>query len=64
MINRPTLLTTLAVGILSVLTFWQCIGIGRFMGNGLQATWTWVATGTILIAIGVAEIFLALPWMH
>ena len=28
------------------------------------ATWTWVASGVILIGIGLAGMVLALPWMH
>jgi putative sporulation protein YtaF len=63
MIKLPALLTTLAVGILSLLTFWLGISIGRYMGNRSQGAWTWVVSGTILIGIGLAEIVLALPWM-
>jgi putative sporulation protein YtaF len=49
MIKPPVLVTTLAVGILSVLTFWLGIGIGRYVGNRSQSTWTWVASGLILL---------------
>jgi putative sporulation protein YtaF len=63
MIKLPALLTTLAVGILSLLTFWLGISIGRYMGDRSQSAWTWVISGTILIGIGLAEIVLALPWM-
>jgi putative sporulation protein YtaF len=63
MIKLPALLTTVAVGILSLLTFWLGISIGRYMGNRSQdAAWTWVVSGLILIGIGLAEIVLALPW--
>jgi putative sporulation protein YtaF len=63
MIHLPALLTTLAVGVLSLLTFWLGIGIGRYMGYHSQgAVWTWVVSGTILIGIGLFEIVLALPW--
>jgi putative sporulation protein YtaF len=63
MIKLPALLTTVAVGILSLLTFWLGISIGRYMGNRCEgATWTWVVSGTMLIGIGLAEIVLALPW--
>ena len=63
MIKLPALLTTVAVGILSLLTFWLGISIGRYMGNRSQgAVWTWVVSGIILIGIGLAEIVLALPW--
>jgi putative sporulation protein YtaF len=64
MIKLPALLTTLAVGVLSLLTFWLGIGIGRYLGDRSgDATWTWVVSGMILIGIGLAEIVLALPWM-
>ncbi len=63
MINLPVLVTTLAVGFLSVLTFWLGIGIGRFMGSQSHSTWTWVASGGILIGIGLVEMMLAMPWM-
>jgi len=63
MINLPVLPTTLAVGILSLLTFWLGIGIGRYVGHHSQAAWTWVASAMILIGIGVVEIVLALPGM-
>jgi putative sporulation protein YtaF len=63
MIKLPVLVTTLAVGILSVLTFWLGIGIGRYVGNRSQSTWTWVASGVILIGIGLLEMAMALPWM-
>ena len=64
MIKLPVLVTTLAVGVLSVLTFWLGIAIGRFMGGRSQAAWTWVASGMILIAIGLVEMLFALPFMH
>jgi putative sporulation protein YtaF len=64
MINLPVLVTTLAVGILSVLTFWLGIGIGRYVGNRSRATWTWVASGMVLIGIGLVEMVLALPWLR
>jgi putative sporulation protein YtaF len=63
MIKLPALLTTLTVGILSLLTFWLGISIGRYVGDRSAGnTWAWVASGTILIGIGVVEIVLALPW--
>jgi len=64
MIKLPVFLTTLAVGVLSLLTFWLGIGIGRYAATRSQAAWTWVASALILIGIGLVEIVLALPWMH
>ncbi len=64
MINLPVLATTMAVGVLSVLTFWLGIAIGRYVGNHSQAAWTWVASAMILIGIGLVEMAFALPWMH
>jgi len=61
MINLPVLLTTLAVGLLSILTFWLGIGIGRSLGNGWLGQWTWVASGVLLMGLGLAEVLLALP---
>jgi putative Mn2+ efflux pump MntP len=61
MIKLPVLPTVLAVAILSILTFWLGIGCGRIMGHHLRATWTWVASGMILVCIGLLEIILALP---
>jgi putative sporulation protein YtaF len=63
MIKLPALLTTLAVGILSLLTFWLGISLGRYMGDRSEGAWTWVVSAMILIGIGLAEIVLALPWM-
>jgi len=63
MIKLPALITTVAVGILSLLTFWLGISIGRYMGGKSEgAAWTWVVSGILLIGIGLAEIVLALPW--
>ena len=64
MIRLPVLLTTLAVGILSLLTFWLGISIGRYVGDRSQGTWAWVVSGVILIGIGLTEIVLALPSMN
>jgi putative sporulation protein YtaF len=62
MIKLPALLTTVAVGILSLLTFWLGISIGRYLGDRSEGAWTWVVSGLILIGIGLVEIVLALPW--
>jgi putative sporulation protein YtaF len=64
MIKLPALATTVAVGVLSLLTFWLGIAMGRYVGSRSQATWTWVASGVILIGIGLVEMVLALPWMR
>ena len=64
MIKLPVFLTTLAVGLLSLLTFWLGIAIGRAVAIRSQATWTWVVSAVILIGIGLVEMFLALPWMR
>jgi putative sporulation protein YtaF len=61
MIKLPVYLTTLAVGVLSILTFWLGIGIGRHIEARRQGKWTWVASGLILMGIGLMQIILALP---
>lgn len=61
MIKLPVLVTILAVGLLSILTFWLGIGIGRYLGVHRSGKWTWVASGLILMVIGLAEIILSLP---
>jgi putative sporulation protein YtaF len=61
MLKLPVPLTMLAVGILSVLTFWLGIGIGANIGSRWNGKWTWVASGALLMGIGTTEIILALP---
>jgi putative sporulation protein YtaF len=61
MIKLPVSLTTLAVGVLSILTFWLGLGIGRHIEVRWQSKWTWVTSGLILMGIGLMEIILALP---
>ena len=61
MIKLPVFLTTLAVGVLSVLTLWLGLGIGRHIGAHRNGKWIWVASGLILMGIGLIEIILALP---
>jgi putative sporulation protein YtaF len=61
MLKLPMPLTTLAVGILSVLTFWLGIGIGRNIGARWNGKWTWLASGALLMGIGAMEIVLTLP---
>ena len=61
MIKLPVFLTTLAVGVLSILTFWLGLGIGRHIETRWNGRWVWVASGLILMGIGFMEIILALP---
>ena len=61
MLQLPVILTSLAVGVLSILTFWLGIGLGRNLGARGAGKWTWVASGLILVGIGLMEIILALP---
>lgn len=61
MIKLPLLLTTLAVGFLSVLTFWVGLAVGRAIGSFRIGPWTWVASGLLLMGLGLAEVILALP---
>jgi putative sporulation protein YtaF len=59
MIKLPVSLTTLAVGVLSILTFWLGLGLGRHIE--VRCKWTWVTSGLILMGIGLMEIILVLP---
>lgn len=61
MLKLPVSLTMLAVGVLSVLTFWLGIGIGANIGVRWHGKWTWVASGMLLMGLGGMEILLALP---
>jgi putative sporulation protein YtaF len=61
MLQLPVALTTLAVGVLSLLTFWLGMGIGANIGSRGNGKWTWVASGLVLMGIGLTEIILALP---
>ncbi len=61
MIKLPVAVTTLAVGLLSILTFWVGIGIGRYMGTSWKGKWAWVVSGLLLVGIGLAEIIMVLP---
>jgi putative sporulation protein YtaF len=53
--------TTLLVGLLSVVTFWVGISLGRTMGVHWLGRHAGTIAGTLLILIGVAEIILTLP---
>jgi putative sporulation protein YtaF len=61
MIKLPVFLTTLAVGVLSLLTFWLGLGIGRHIEARWNGKWVWMTSGLILMGLGLIEIFLALP---
>ena len=61
MLKLPVFPTMLAVGILSVLTFWLGMGLGANLGSRWQGKWTWVVSGLLLMGIGAVEIVLALP---
>jgi putative sporulation protein YtaF len=56
------LLTTLMVGLLSILTFWLGIGLGRSFGIRWLGRHAGTVSGVLLIGIGLAEIFLVLPF--
>ncbi len=62
LLGLSTLLTTLMVGLLSVLTFWLGIGLGRSLGIRWLGRHAGTVSGLLLIVIGLAEIFLALPF--
>ena len=61
MIKLPVFLTTLAVGVLSLLTFWLGLGIGRHIEARWNGKWVWMTSGLILMGLGFMEIILALP---
>jgi putative sporulation protein YtaF len=61
MLGLPVSLTMLAVGVLSVLTFWLGIGIGANINARWHGKWTWMTSGALLMGIGALEIVLALP---
>lgn len=61
MIKLPLPLITLAVGLLSMVTFWVGLAVGRAIGSFRIGPWTWVASGLLLIGVGLAEVILTLP---
>jgi len=61
LLGLSTLLTTLMVGVLSILTFWVGIGLGRSLGVRWLGRHAGTVSGLLLIVIGVAEIILSLP---
>jgi putative sporulation protein YtaF len=62
LLGLSTLITTLMVGLLSILTFWLGIGLGRSLGIRWLGRNAGTLSGLLLIVIGLAEIFLALPF--
>lgn len=62
LLGLSTLFTTLMVGVLSILTFWLGIGLGRSVGIHWLGRHAGTISGVLLIVIGVAEIFLSLPF--
>jgi putative sporulation protein YtaF len=62
LLGLSTLLTTLMVGVLSVLTFWLGIGLGRSLGVRWLGRHAGTLSGLLLIVIGLAEIILSLPF--
>jgi putative sporulation protein YtaF len=61
LLGLSIMFTTLMVGVLSVLTFWLGIGLGRSLGIRWLGRHAGTISGLLLIGIGLAEIFLALP---
>lgn len=62
LLGLSTLVTTLMVGVLSVVTFWLGIGLGRSLGIRWLGRHAGTLSGMLLIVIGLAEIFLELPF--
>jgi putative Mn2+ efflux pump MntP len=62
MLGLSTLLTTQMVGVLSILTFWLGIGLGRSLGVRWLGRQAGTLSGMLLIVLGLAEIILSLPF--
>jgi len=62
LLGLSTLLTTLTVGVLSILTFWLGIGLGRSLGVRWLGRHAGTLSGLLLIMIGLVEIILSLPF--
>jgi putative sporulation protein YtaF len=62
LLGFSTLLTTVMVGLLSIVTFWLGIGLGRSVGIRWLGRQAGILSGVLLIGIGLAEIFLVLPF--
>jgi putative sporulation protein YtaF len=61
LLGLSTLLTTVMVGVLSVVTFGLGLALGRTMGVMWLGRHAGTISGLMLIVIGLAEILLALP---
>ncbi len=62
LLGLSTLLTTLMVGVLSILTFWLGIGLGRSLGVRWLGRHAGTLSGVLLIVLGLVEIILSLPF--
>ncbi len=61
LLGLSTWLTTLMVGVLSVITFWVGIGLGRSLGVRWLGRHAGTISGLLLVVIGLVEIILSLP---
>ena len=61
LLGLSTLLTTLMVGVLSILTFWVGIGLGRSLGVRWLGRHAGTISGLLLVVIGLVEVILSLP---
>ena len=61
LLGLSTWLTTLMVGVLSVVTFWLGIGLGRSLGVRWLGRHAGTISGLLLVVIGLVEIILSLP---
>ena len=61
LLGLSTWLTTLMVGVLSVVTFWVGIGLGRSLGVRWLGRHAGTISGLLLVVIGLVEIILSLP---
>jgi putative sporulation protein YtaF len=62
LLGLSTLLTTLMVGVLSVLTFWVGIGLGRSLGVRWLGRYAGTVSGLLLVVIGLVEMILTIPF--
>ncbi len=62
MLGLSTLFTTLMVGVLSILTFWMGIGLGRSLGVRWLGQHAGTISGLLLVVIGLVEIILTIPF--
>ncbi len=62
LLGLSTWLTTLLVGLLSVLTFWVGIGLGRSLGVRWLGRYAGTVSGLLLVVIGLVEMVLAIQF--